>query len=463
MRRLAQRYWDALGLRGKLRLSIQLVLLLVLVPAQFWLADCFRHEILTETEEKARITADGVLNGMNMLMIAGKISDPEYRKLYIRKMAASDGVRELRIIRAKQVQDQFGPGLPEEQAQDDLDRATIASAQPRFLLNPDPAKPTLRAVLPFVAGTDFRGTNCLQCHHVRAGSVNGAASVTLDLGADFERIARIERRLWFGQLILQLLLLVLVGWFTRRLIGPLQHLESVMSGLQSGDAFLRREPQELLVPVHSGDEIGRLAMAFNNMAQMLRKEISENKRVTGQLAFYAERDALTGLFNRLRFQDDLSRTLAAARRDNTTTGLLLFDLDGFKRVNDGYGHDSGDEILTRIASEIQLQVRGHETLYRIGGDEFTIIVANTSRDNVQTLAQRIVATVAAVKFQFENAQVRITASVGIAMCPEDASDARSLISMADMAMYRAKKDGGNGWRCPEHRGDISNEIPSPTY
>ncbi len=443
-----RRRWDRLGLGGKLRLLIQAVLLIVLVAAQLWVMERFRLQILGAAEERAQTTADDVINGMNMLMVTGQISFPENRTLYIRKMAASEGVRELRIIRAKQVQDQFGPGLPQEQAQDELDRAAIALAKPLFRLDTHAADPTLRAVVPFVVSTDFRGTNCLQCHHVQVGSVNGAASITLGLSGDFAKIADIERTLWAGQIALQWILFVLIGWFTRRLIEPLQRLETAMSNLR-GDELLQGRPEDLQVPVRSQDEIGRLTQAFNGMAQLLRREIAENRRTAEQLAFRAEHDPLTGLYNRRRFWEDLARGLAAADRHGTTVGLLLFDLDGFKRANDRHGHDAGDAILAGIAAETVAGLRRNETLYRIGGDEFTIIAVEVSLEGMEVLAQRVIEVGARTIFNFSGESVHITASIGIALYPRDARNARDLVSEADAAMYRAKKSGGNGWRICE--------------
>ena len=109
-------WWNSLGLGTRLNIFIQAVLIIVLSIANFWIMDHIRNEILDGAERRATVSADGVINGMNMLMVTGMISNPDNRRLFIRKMSASDHVKELRIIRAKQVQDQFGPGLPEEQA-----------------------------------------------------------------------------------------------------------------------------------------------------------------------------------------------------------------------------------------------------------------------------------------------------------------------------------------------------------
>ncbi len=186
-------WWQSLSINTKLNIPIQMMLLVMLSVAHFWILDHFKTGILEGAERRATVSADGVINGMNMLMISGMIADPEYRRLFIKKMGASEHVKELRIIRAHQVQDQYGPGLPEEQVRDELDSQVITSKQAQFLLNEDHQAPTLRAVVPFIASSNFRGTNCLSCHQVASGSVNGAASITIDMSKDFEAIRHTRR------------------------------------------------------------------------------------------------------------------------------------------------------------------------------------------------------------------------------------------------------------------------------
>jgi methyl-accepting chemotaxis protein len=238
----------------KLNIPIQAILVVVLSSAHFWVMAHISEEILGGAERRAAVSADGVINGMNMLMVTGKISDPGNRRLFIKKMGASEGVKELRIIRARQVQDQFGAGLPEEQARDDMDRRAITSRQAQFLLEKNPAAPTLRAVVPFIVSTDFRGTNCLACHHVQAGSVNGAASITIDMSRDFNAIKRTRDMLWIGQVVLQILLFFSIGWLIRTFMRPIKELQATM------EAMRVKGSTEQFVPVEKGsrDEVGQL-------------------------------------------------------------------------------------------------------------------------------------------------------------------------------------------------------------
>src|SRR5487761_1927620 len=155
-------WWSNLSLKNKLQIPIQLVFFAVMLTLQNMALDKFQEYVIDGTKQKALVSADGLLNGLNMMMMGGIISDNELRALEVKKMAASDKVLELRVIRAKQVQDQFGPGLPSEQAVDDMDRAAISSKKVQSTLLEHEGKAALRVVVPFIVSTNFRGTNCLQ-------------------------------------------------------------------------------------------------------------------------------------------------------------------------------------------------------------------------------------------------------------------------------------------------------------
>ena len=204
-------WWSRLSLKNKLQIPIQLILLVVMVLAQRTALDRFEDHVLDGAKQKALISADGVLNGLNMLMINGIISQAEQRELYVKKMAASDRVNELRVIRNKPVQDQFGPGLPSEQATDELDRSALQSAQVQTKLIAKNDQHSLRVVVPFIARKEFRGTNCLMCHMVPEGTVNGAASITLDLSDEFSLIRKANYVLWGTQIAVQFILYFVIG------------------------------------------------------------------------------------------------------------------------------------------------------------------------------------------------------------------------------------------------------------
>ena len=171
-------------------------------------------------------------------------------------------------------------------------------------------------------------------------------------------------------------------------------------------------------------------------------EASANLREANvRLARQALSDALTGLPNRAAFGEQLERAVAAARRDGTTIGVLYFDIDHFKFVNDSLGHRTGDELLVEVARRVQTTMRRQDMFARLGGDEFTMLL---DRLNDPTEALAIAERVAgsfAEPFDISGRRFNVSASIGIATNLNQADDADALLSNADAAQYRAKQSG----------------------
>jgi diguanylate cyclase (GGDEF)-like protein/PAS domain S-box-containing protein len=189
----------------------------------------------------------------------------------------------------------------------------------------------------------------------------------------------------------------------------------------------------------------------------LLEDVTQRHEAAEKLIYLAERDALTGLFNRHRFQEELERTLAEASRRGCQLGLLSFDLDGFKPVNDNFGHQAGDSVLVRVAEEISAIVRRNEIFCRLGGDEFAILTLDVQERELMGLAERVVNTIAQIPFLFSGNTVRITTSMGIAIYPQHAANATELIAHCDSAMYRAKASGKNIWSVYQGGSEASTE------
>ncbi len=554
-------WWRSLDIATKLNIPIQLMLIIVLSFAHLWVMGNFKTEVLNGAKKRATATADGIINGMNMLMVTRMISDPDNRRLLIKKMGASEHMKEVRIIRAKQVQDQFGAGLPEEQIVDDLDNRAISSKQIQFKLEDTGSSPSLRTVVPFITSTNFRGTNCLSCHHVKSGSVNGAASITIDMTEDFSTIRRTRNELWVGQILLQLLMFFATQSLIRRFIRPLTSLQSTMEAMQATGSA------EQFVPVNvnknNRDEIGQLTGAFNQMSealfhseksmklataiyqsnadaiivtdennlitdvnpaftwltgytpeevfgknpgimqsglhdekfyrQMWKKicdedhwqgeiwdkrrdgslyakltniialrnsdgsvyryvaqfsDITEKKQKDELIHWQANYDPLTNLPNRRLFHDRLGQAIKLADRKKLALSLFYIDLDHFKKINDSLGHANGDALLMEAGQRINSCVRETDTVARLGGDEFTVILPELSNTaQTKRIAEEIVRKLA-LPFFFVNdeTEYHISASIGIALYPDDAKDQNDLIKCADHAMYLAKTAGRNGFR-----------------
>jgi diguanylate cyclase (GGDEF)-like protein/PAS domain S-box-containing protein len=188
------------------------------------------------------------------------------------------------------------------------------------------------------------------------------------------------------------------------------------------------------------------------------EDVTQEHFLNERMVFLAERDALTGLFNRHAFQEQLERMLAEAERAQDTLAALYFDLDEFKYVNDTFGHGAGDELLKRVAQEISGQVRRNEFFARLGGDEFAILVPSCSEAEVTILAQRIIATVSSIQFSVNSQNLRLSSSLGVALYPMHAENAEDLIAHADTAMYQAKSAGKATWRLYQAERDASREM-----
>ncbi|MHB1092914.1 EAL domain-containing protein [Thiobacillus sp.] len=176
------------------------------------------------------------------------------------------------------------------------------------------------------------------------------------------------------------------------------------------------------------------------------EDVTRERQTAEQLVYLAERDALTGLYNRHRFQQELARTMLDSDRHQVQCAVMFFDLDEFKTINDSYGHRAGDALLIRVASEIGTLVRRNEVLARLGGDEFAILLPSAHGNEAEVLAERVVRAVAQIPFRFEGQNLRLTTSLGIAYYPGQAADADDLVARADIAMYQAKDAGKNTWR-----------------
>jgi len=188
----------------------------------------------------------------------------------------------------------------------------------------------------------------------------------------------------------------------------------------------------------------------------LFQDVTRERQTADQLIYLAERDALTGLYNRHRFNEELARMIADAQRHESRVALLFFDLDDFKYINDTFGHRAGDAMLIRVAGEVVGQVRRNEIFARLGGDEFAILVPEISDEMLRVLAERITQAIAMVRFQYEGQSLRLTSSLGIAVFPDHADNPEDLIARADTAMYQAKEAGKNAWRI--YRSDLDTSL-----
>jgi diguanylate cyclase (GGDEF)-like protein len=165
-----------------------------------------------------------------------------------------------------------------------------------------------------------------------------------------------------------------------------------------------------------------------------------------QLERIAHHDALTGLPNRLLFMDRLNQAVAQTRRVGRLLAVCFGDLDGFKPVNDQLWHEAGDFVLVEVADRMKDCVRTGDTVARIGGDEFVFLLINIqSTYECETILTRVLGAVA-LPIKFDGHSVSVTASLGVALFPQDDADPDTLLQHADQAMYQAKQGGKNAYR-----------------
>lgn len=176
------------------------------------------------------------------------------------------------------------------------------------------------------------------------------------------------------------------------------------------------------------------------------RDITERKRAEATITFQAYHDQLTGLPNRVLFKDRVTQAIAHARRHGQILAVMFLDLDRFKSVNDTLGHLVGDELLQLVSQRLRHCLREGDTLARIGGDEFMLLLPHIrTRDNAAYIAEKILAALK-TPFHLNGHELYISASIGIAIYPNDGTTHETLIKHADIAMYSAKDEGRNDYR-----------------
>lgn len=215
-------------------------------------------------------------------------------------------------------------------------------------------------------------------------------------------------------------------------------------GKWQGELWNRRKDGEVF-PVWQTITVVRGNDGAVNQYISIFSDISEKKLAEERVRHLAHYDALTDLPNRFLFEERCSRALARAQRNDYRVAVMFLDLDRFKLINDSYGHAVGDEMLQLVASRLQQNMREEDTVARIGGDEFIIVVENFQhKDDLASVAGKVIDNLN-LPFELQGEHLHIGASIGISLFPRDGSDVETLVKRADIAMYRAKGLGRNGF------------------
>lgn len=179
---------------------------------------------------------------------------------------------------------------------------------------------------------------------------------------------------------------------------------------------------------------------------LLQRQEKERQLAAERMHYQAHHDLLTGLPNRTSFIERLGEAMRRAKRTGRPVGLMFLDLDRFKVINDSLGHEAGDQLLISVAQRINAAVRDSDTIFRMGGDEFTVLLEYLRSDHdAARVAQRIIQDLAE-PFQLDDHEVVVTTSIGISIFPRDDNSGERLVKNADAAMYCAKGEGGGRYQ-----------------
>ena len=270
--------------------------------------------------------------------------------------------------------------------------------------------------------------------------------LSINTARDITRLTHIARRLSNSVVVLAIIGIAFVisgfVFFNRALLVPIGQVAHALKKVS-------RSATGAQVPESSLKEIQDLTTAFREMQEQVRSR-------ERHLDHLAHHDSLTGLPNRTLFHDRLDQALLHADRNNRLLGIMFLDLDDFKTINDGLGHETGDLLLRSVAARLQSCVRKSDTIARLGGDEFAILVEDVDTiQQVERVSMKVLDRLSEL-FRVDNRQLYITTSIGITLYPQDETDTGKLLKNADIAMYHAKELGRN--QCQFYSREMTANI-----
>lgn len=215
-------------------------------------------------------------------------------------------------------------------------------------------------------------------------------------------------------------------------------------GMNDRSAIMGRRKDGSEFPAEAS--ISKLTQGGKTLLTVILHDISARKQAEERIYYLAHHDILTGLPNRTLLQDRLQQAVIDANRHDRLVAVLLLDMDRFKVINDTLGHDMGDRLLSKVSERLAAGLREGDTVARIGGDEFVIVLQDTVyMEDAGRVARKILDQFTQ-PFHLSGRELFISCSLGIAVYPMDGGDIDNLLKKADMAMYQAKELGGNGYR-----------------
>lgn len=227
----------------------------------------------------------------------------------------------------------------------------------------------------------------------------------------------------------------LIHWFVLTITAGITGGFTYLAYQTTQDALMRAEQE-----ITKREQNEQLLEAANND---LRRYVHKIEHLQAELRAQSLSDPLTGLHNRRYLNDRLIHELARSKRDQTPLSIIIADIDHFKVINDTYGHQSGDTVLVAIATLLKTHIRGSDSVYRYGGEEFLLVLYNTNKAHAAKRAEDIRQAAEALSIHVEHGTVRLTISFGVVTYPDHGNNAEELISKADQALYQSKHAGRN--------------------
>jgi diguanylate cyclase (GGDEF)-like protein len=323
------------------------------------------------------------------------------------------------------------------------DKLFVASSDPRMILKPTPA-PGVN-LLHDRAMAGYRGTgitiNAFGVEELSAiASVDSAGwflVARMPTAEAFKALTRMRSFILQFGMVMTAVVTALLFLVLPHMLKPLRDSAREMRRMADGEVELHP------LPVVREDEVGTLVTGFNYLLEQVRQRETALRERESLMTRKALHDQLTGLPNRTMFLQCLQQEITFTDIVGNAFVLMFLDLDGFKPVNDGYGHAAGDEILRQVANRLTEAVRPLDIVARLGGDEF-VVLANADLGKLRTTAERVAGKcleTISLPFVVAGVEIRIGLSVGIAIYPDDGLEAAQLMRHADIALYRAKKNG----------------------
>ncbi len=352
----------------KVQWIVQSILLLVGITVAISFYSLERNSIRLGERNKIIALADGVINGANMLMLNGIISDVSQRKLFIQKMGSTEHIKSLRLIRNKLVQAQFGQGLPEEQPAATDERQSLDDGVMRFTIEGN----VMHGIVPYTESHNFRGTDCLMCHVVPLGYHNGASVIDLDISEDQRALSELAMTSAVVVLVVQVTIWFLIHLFLNKLVTvPARRMQSTIQEIaQTGD-FTRR------ASIQSDDEIGQTSSAFNALMESL------------QQSFHQIHDGIESLAEASHALSSSSHHVASgSAQQSVATSAMATTIE---QIVVGIERISGESQETMQLSQHSgsLSETGNKIIHRVSGEMKKIAnIAKTTSQSIENLGEQ---------------------------------------------------------------------------